>query len=240
MFKKLIFCFALVGSVVSLCAQNNRVTKSEEALVIGATKIDTVSYAIGCSLAEMARSFDTTLNVGVLTRAFADHYAGQSDMTSEQVESAIRYYTEWKRQQAQAQWEQLAIVQAEESAAFILSKESEEGVTKTPSGLLIKIEKPGGSALPQDGDILTVDYTLSLPDGEVVDSSVDRGEPFVFENIDGGLISGFLEGVNLLGEGGKARLYIPSSLGYGADGAEGIKPNQALIFDIELMKIEKR
>ncbi len=122
----------------------------------------------------------------------------------------------------------------------------EEYVTKmnittkpTKSGLYVIVEKEGSGPKPKKGDRVKVHYTGTLLDGTKFDSSVDRGEPFVF-NIGGRVIGGWNEGIAMLNVGSKAKLIIPSSLGYGERGAgKNIPPFTPLIFDVELIDIVK-
>ena len=112
----------------------------------------------------------------------------------------------------------------------------------TPSGLAYEVIKEGTGALPNRGQHVTVHYTGWLDDagklGKKFDSSVDRGQPFVFILGVGQVIKGWDEGVALMKVGEKRRLIIPANLGYGARGAAGvIPPNATLIFDVELLGV---
>jgi FKBP-type peptidyl-prolyl cis-trans isomerase len=113
---------------------------------------------------------------------------------------------------------------------------------KTESGLRYAITKEGSGPKPQVGDSVSVHYTGKLASNEMVfDSSVPRGEPFVFPVGQKMVIAGWDEGLQLMNEGSKATLVIPSNLGYGEMGTPGgpIPPNAVLVFDIELLKIIK-
>lgn len=109
----------------------------------------------------------------------------------------------------------------------------------TPSGLHYVIIEEGTGKQAQAGKKVTVNYTGYLLDGTKFDSSLDRGEPFVFDLGKGMVIRGWDEGIALLKEGGKTDLYIPSGLAYGIRGAGAtIPPNSILKFEVELVKVE--
>jgi len=108
----------------------------------------------------------------------------------------------------------------------------------TTSGLQIAKLAEGNGAMPKAGDRVTVHYTGWLTDGSKFDSSVDRGQPFVFVIGRGQVISGWDQGVATMKVGDKVRLTIPPELGYGARGAGGvIPPNATLIFEVELLGV---
>ena len=109
----------------------------------------------------------------------------------------------------------------------------------TSTGLQIEKLTEGTGATPKTGDRVTVHYTGWLTDGSKFDSSVDRGQPFVFTIGRGQVIGGWDQGVATMKVGDKVRLTIPPELGYGARGAGGvIPPNATLIFEVELLGVE--
>ncbi|MFY0714791.1 peptidylprolyl isomerase [Seonamhaeicola sp. NFXS20] len=113
------------------------------------------------------------------------------------------------------------------------------GFEKTESGLRYQIIQKGDGAKPEKGKTVSVHYKGQLADGTVFDSSYKRNQPIDFPIGVGQVIPGWDEGIQLLNVGDKARLVIPSHLGYGSRGAGGvIPPNATLIFDVELMDVK--
>ena len=111
---------------------------------------------------------------------------------------------------------------------------------KTSSGLAYVDMVAGNGAVPTAGKPVKVHYTGWLENGTKFDSSVDRGEPFVFTVGVGQVIPGWDEGVMSMKVGGKRKLIVPPQLGYGAAGAGGvIPPNAVLIFEVELLDVAK-
>lgn len=129
--------------------------------------------------------------------------------------------------------------QREKGRAFLEKLDAEEGVAKKPSGLRIRIERPGEGWSPSATDRVKVHYRGTLVDGTEFDSSYRRDAPATF-----GLqsvIACWTEGLQLLRPGGKARLVCPSEIAYGDPGRPPvIPPGATLVFDVELLGIEPR
>ena len=135
--------------------------------------------------------------------------------------------------------EMLGQKSAEASAAnesFLKENAAKEGVTLLPSGLQYEVLQQGTGAMPGPRSMVTVHYEGKLTNGNVFDSSYKRGQPATFGVHQ--VIPGWTEAMQLMNEGAKWRLTIPPDLGYGARGAGGsIPPNAVLIFDVELIKV---
>lgn len=121
--------------------------------------------------------------------------------------------------------------------AFMNDIKQEAGVQTTPSGLAYKVIQEGTGEKASTGDIVTVKYTGTTIDGEVFDGTDknNKGEPVEFPLNPGGLIQGWIEGMQLMNKGAKYKFFIPSELAYGEQGSGAIGPGETLIFDIELV-----
>jgi FKBP-type peptidyl-prolyl cis-trans isomerase FklB len=131
--------------------------------------------------------------------------------------------------------------QSEESAAagkkFLEENGKKEGVVTTASGLQYQIIKKADGDQPKPTDVVTVHYEGKLTDGKVFDSSVERGSPIDLPV--GGVIPGWVEGLQLMHVGEKIKLFIPSDLAYGAQSPSPMIPaNSVLVFDLELLGIK--
>ncbi len=119
---------------------------------------------------------------------------------------------------------------------FLAENKQQEGVKTTESGLQYLVLQEGtGTVYPKTSDKVTVHYHGTLLDGTVFDSSVERGESIQFGL--GQVIKGWTEGLQLMVEGEKTRLFIPSELAYGNRSVGSIPAGSVLIFDVELIKI---
>jgi FKBP-type peptidyl-prolyl cis-trans isomerase FklB len=126
------------------------------------------------------------------------------------------------------------------SEKFLTENKKKKGVIVTASGLQYEILTKGTGVLPKSTDKVTVHYVGTLIDGRKFDSSIDRGQPATFPVT--GVIKGWVEALQLMPVGSKWRLYIPADLAYGQNPQPGgiIEPNMALLFDVELLKIDNQ
>ena len=129
-----------------------------------------------------------------------------------------------------------AIKNLEEGYSFLLENSQKKGVQETDSGLQYLILKEGYGNSPTMDDVVKCHYHGTLLDGTVFDSSIERGQPAIFPL--NGVIQGWSEALQMMTVGSKWRLFIPSDLAYGPEGAGGlIGANATLIFDVELLEI---
>jgi FKBP-type peptidyl-prolyl cis-trans isomerase FklB len=167
----------------------------------------------------------------ILARAIKDALAGNKNIMSSEASGAfIQNYF-------QKATSKIGENNKKTGEEFLLKNKSKEGVTTLQSGLQYKILKAGTGEKPAPTDRVKVHYHGTLIDGTVFDSSVNRGEPATFGVTQ--VIQGWVEALQLMTTGSKWTLYIPANLAYGQQGPPSIGPNQALIFDVELLEIVK-
>lgn len=195
--------------------------------------MDKVSYALGLSI---GNNFQTS---GIKDLQIADFVLGFSDVLNEK-QPAITY--DEAKQVINAyfmklQQEKLEI-NKKAGEEFLNINKGRAGVVALPSGLQYQVLKMGEGDKPKATDKVKCHYHGTLIDGRVFDSSVERGQPAVFGVNQ--VIAGWVEALQLMPVGSKWRLFIPSELAYGENGAgELIEPNSTLIFDVELLEIVK-
>ena len=189
-----------------------------------------VSYSLGTLVAgQLANDFDN-LNLEAFVEGFNAAYLGQKTLVNEQ--QAVTAVKDYQRKVATSKFEGAL----KNSEAYLAENAQKEGVVVTDSGLQYQVLLEGEGAMPAATDTVTVHYHGTTMDGSVFDSSVDRGEPTQFPL--NGVIAGWTEGVQLMRIGSKYKFFIHPDLAYGTQGAgQLIGPNDALIFEVELIKI---
>lgn len=203
-------------------------------------QFDRLSYALGISMGYNFRASGIEkLEIQDFADALGAVFYGQpTKMTSEEAKAEVqKFFTELSRKQ-QEEAEKMADINAKAGEQFLSENGKRAEVRTTPSGLQYEVIEEGNGPRPEAGDSVTVHYTGKLIDGTVFDSSEERGEPATFGVSQ--VIPGWVEALQLMNEGSRWRLFIPSALAYGPQGAGGvIGPNQTLIFDVQLIKVNK-
>lgn len=205
------------------------------------TSLDTdqerASYAYGKDVATSLLRSGMELDVDSFVQGFRDTLEGvPSLLTNAEKAQIMQEYATQMREKQMEQMNAMAETNQTEGAAFLEANKSNEGVKVTASGLQYIVVEEGTGARPTADSTVQVHYTGTLIDGTKFDSSYDRGQPAQFPLK--GVIAGWTEALQLMKVGGKMKIFVPPSIGYGDRGAPPvIGPNATLIFDIELIDI---
>ena len=206
------------------------------------TESKQLGYLLGYQFA-MSAQLDTLKKSGVdvdteaLIKGINDQMAGTpSQLNEQQIQTAIAG--------VQKKMDEFAKKQASETAAagekYLADNKAKEGVKTTESGLQYKVTKEGTGAQVAKGDLVTVEYEGRLTDGTVFDSTKNHNnQPMDAPVVDGAFIQGWVEGLQLMKEGGEYTLYVPAKLAYGERGQGSIPANSVLVFDIKVNKVQK-
>ena len=216
-----------LGTPFSMSAQNAKTNHSSQSM-------DSLSYALGVLFANnLSNEGLSSVDGASLKSGFEATLAGEATMTAAEADALVRSEM-MKLKEAQGQ----AIKQ--EGEAFLAENSGKDGINTTETGLQYQHTVMGTGASPDANDEVTVHYRGTLLNGQEFDSSLKRGEPISFPL--NGVIPGWTEGLQLMKEGGKTTFYIPQELAYGARPAPGgaIPPYSALIFEVELIKVNPR
>ena len=197
-------------------------------------------YAVGYNIGQRIVKDSLAVDVEALLQGVKD---GMTKATPKMDEAARNKALQALQEEFMAQQKQAKEAEANKNLAdgkaFLESNKLREGVKTTASGLQYKVLKSGDGKAPSAEDTVEVHYEGRLIDGKVFDSSIKRGKPARFPV--NGVIKGWTEALQMMKEGDKWEIYIPAELGYGANGAgQAIPPNAALVFEVELIKVEKK
>ncbi|MCF6361317.1 MAG: FKBP-type peptidyl-prolyl cis-trans isomerase [Cyclobacteriaceae bacterium] len=197
-----------------------------------AEELSKVSYSLGVSIARNLQSQGLKgLDINEFTEAVQDVFTGKPTKIDEKevVETLNAYFSELQKEQQGTN--------KEDGEAFLVENKSKSGVISLPSGLQYSVMVEGKGEKPNLNSNVTTHYHGTTIDGNVFDSSVQRGQPASFPV--SGVIKGWTEALQLMEVGAKWKLFIPSELAYGDRGAGAdIGPHSALIFEVELLSID--
>ncbi|MBO7282135.1 MAG: FKBP-type peptidyl-prolyl cis-trans isomerase [Alistipes sp.] len=204
-----------------------------------------VSTMMGKNMGAAVKGVDADINMKHVLMAIEDAKRVEAPayidslmrLTQDQMQSVFQRHAEDMRAKAQAEREKALKENAELSEKWLAEIEKQEGVQKTESGLLYRIDREGeGAQATEDTDVVLVNYEGKNRVGDIFDSSYERNEPISFPL--NGVIKGWTEGMKLVKAGGQITLWIPSALAYGENGAGAdIGPNEALEFKVELLEV---
>lgn len=237
-----IFAAAALVLMTVACNSNKNAGVPKE-LIPSKGQVDSVAYLLGINMGSMIKGYNLgDLDYALIKKGMNDfikakgspsdtNFVKQFKIDPTNMNVIMNSYIE-KRNAYSAALNKVA------QDKFFAEVKAKEGVVTTDSGLAYQIKEAGNeSEKPGPRDTVYVHYKLSLKDGTVVEE-VAETDPSVMLTLDM-VIAGWTEGLQLLGEGGKAVLYVPAELGYGERGSNAIEPNSPLVFDIQLDSIKR-
>ena len=203
------------------------------------TLAERASYAIGLDMGNSVEQMGGDLDLDILIRGLRDALGEQEpQMDQQETAQVMREFFQQLQEANALRQQELMETNRLDGEAFLAENRTKVGVVATPSGLQYEVLTEGTGQSPSATNQVTVHYEGRLLDGNVFDSSYERGEPAVFRV--SGVIAGWTEGLQLMKVGSKFRFFIPPNLGYGENGTgEDIGPNATLIFEVELLGIEQ-
>ena len=230
MLKKAVALSALITCACFTTAQATEL-KNEQ---------DKLSYTFGISLGESLKKQDVELNLEILYQGIQDVMNKKTPALSEEaMKTIITDFQKQKIEKREMKQKQQGENNINEGKNFLAENKKKEGVTTTASGLQYKVITKGKDTgkTPKADDTVLTHYRGTLLDGTEFDSSYKRNKPASFPV--NRVIAGWTEALQLMKEGDKWELYIPSDLAYGSSGAGGVIPPDApLIFDVELVAVK--
>ncbi len=197
-----------------------------------------LSYSLGYEMGSYLKSLDAGIKSDILFNGAEMALKGEKPLMSEDEMLKVKETFAKQMQIKQvAEFEKMKADNLAAGKAFLDKNKGKKGVVLTKSGLQYEIVKEGKGPKAKPEDTVTVNYTGTLVDGTVFDSTDKHGEPAQFQV--NRVIPGWTEAMQLMNPGMKMHLVIPSELAYGEQGAKPvIEPNSVLVFDVELLKVE--
>ncbi|WP_028772541.1 FKBP-type peptidyl-prolyl cis-trans isomerase [Shewanella waksmanii] len=243
---KSIYKYSLVAlAVVGLTACNQEQSVAETVKTVElTTEAQKEAYSVGASIGKymsghIKEQEDLGFNVDrdLIITGFSNGLNDELKLTEEEMQTVLQALDGKLNEKRQAQATALAEKALAESQAYLDENKAKEGVTTTESGLQYEVLTEGSGEKPAAEDTVEVHYVGTLTDGTEFDSSVARGESAKFPL--NRVIPGWTEGVQLMSVGSKYKFVIPSELAYGDRDTGTIPANSTLIFEVELLSIEK-
>ena len=226
--KKTLLAMTLATTMVAVSSAQAFELKNDE---------QKLSYSLGLVLGEKLKMDLETMDLEAFQEGIKAVYGGTTPLLdSQQVNETMQAFQVRKMEEQRQAAAKIAQANLEAGQAFLAENGKKEGVKTTESGLQYEELTAGTGKQPTAEDTVKVHYRGTLIDGTEFDSSYARNEPVSFPL--NGVIPGWTEGLQLMKEGGKARLAIPADLAYGPGGmGNAIGPNSTLLFDVELLEV---
>jgi FKBP-type peptidyl-prolyl cis-trans isomerase len=197
-----------------------------------------ISYAVGADIAASLKRQEIDIDPKALVAGFSEGFAGKAALNETELQNALEELRTTMAARIEARQKVAGEKNLKAGAEFLAANAKKDGIMTTASGLQYRVMKSGTGPSPKNTDIVEVHYHGTLIDGTVFDSSVSRGEPVTFA-VDQ-VIPGWVEALQLMKVGDQWQLFVPAALAYGERSPGGsIGPNSTLIFEVELLSIEK-
>ncbi|QYJ85478.1 FKBP-type peptidyl-prolyl cis-trans isomerase [Shewanella mesophila] len=239
-YKISLVALAVVG--LTACNQEEKTTTAPEVKL--ETSAQKQAYSVGASIGKYMsghikeqEELGLPVDRSLIITGFSNGLNDELKLTEEEMQTVLQSLDETLNQKRQAQAAALAEKAQAESKAFLEANKAKEGVVTTESGLQYEVLTPGTGEKPAAEDTVEVHYVGTLTDGTEFDSSIARGESAKFPL--NRVIPGWTEGVQLMSVGAKYKFVIPAELAYGNRDTGTIPANSTLIFEVELLSIEK-
>jgi FKBP-type peptidyl-prolyl cis-trans isomerase len=228
MMKKSMLALALSGALATTAAVQAQTLETEQ---------QKLSYSLGLILGERIQADIEELDIKAFSQGVEAVFSGKEPaLDQQQVAEVMQAFQSRKMEEQRAAFAALADENSKKGEAYLAENGAKKGVKTTASGLQYEVLTAGKGKSPKASDTVKVHYRGQLIDGTEFDSSYARNEPVSFP-LDG-VIPGWTEGLQLMKEGGKGRLVIPSDLAYGPGGmGNAIGPNETLVFEVELLEV---
>ena len=199
---------------------------------------DRESYSLGYQFGENLKKQEVDLNLDIYASGIKDALGGKDpQMSHEEMRATIMELQKKVTAARQKEMKDKATKNLEEGKRFLAENQKKEGIKTLPSGLQYRVITEGSGKMPKADDTVTVHYKGTFIDGTEFDSSFKRGQPATFQV--NGVIPGWTEVLQLMKEGAKWQLFIPSELAYGERGmGSRIPPSSTLIFEVELISVK--
>lgn len=235
MINKKLLVIGLISS--ALMVGCNKEAEKEDASIELTTLEQKVNYVVAQNMAQQFQQGGLTIEPDVFALALQDVRDGvESRLTDEEKETVMQTFQEQAMAKREEEQKKVSETNIAEGTAYLEANKAKEGVTVTESGLQYRVITEGTGVKPTATDTVTVHYVGKLLDGTEFDSSISRGEPVAFPV--NGVIAGWTEALQLMPQGSKWELVIPSDLAYGPGGNGPIPPNSVLVFEVELLEVK--
>jgi FKBP-type peptidyl-prolyl cis-trans isomerase len=225
---------ALVVLTFNACGDSQESKSSTKTI---SSEKDKVGYSIGSQIGKQLLDTKDEINREALILGINDALdAKELKITAQEMQKTMQAFRAKMQAKSMEKRKASLEVNKKEGETFLAANKTKEGVVTLPSGLQYKVITQGTGKTPSATDTVETNYKGTLINGTEFDSSYKRGQTASFPV--NGVIKGWTEALQLMKEGGKWELYIPSALAYGEQGAAPvIPPNSALIFEVELLQI---